>query len=403
MPSFICKVGTSDGRVVEREFESGSRELLREHLQEQGFYVFEVRRRYLLGAMRKVGAHGGWSSRRFLSFNQELLVLLKAGLPIIQVLDTLLERQESGGMQEVLVAVREDIRGGASLSESLGKFPRYFPHLFIASIRAGEKTGDLPVTINRYIEYQKRLEEMKAKVKNASFYPLLLTVAVVLVVMFLMLFVVPRFSQIYADANVQLPLMTRIVVGAANGLTDYLPMLLAALVLAILLLRTFLASAKGAFKFDGWKLKLPFFGAMLSEYALLSFCRTLGTTLQSGIPVVQALQMSRGTLNNRVLERAIVQATRRVEEGMGLSESFDKAGFFPNISLRMISVGETGGSLPEMLSDVADYYESEVQRRLDRLTTLIEPLMMAGMGLIIGGIVVSMYFPIFQLAGTVSG
>lgn len=403
MPSFLCKIGTSDGRVVEREFESDSSELLREHLVEQGFFVFEVRRRYLQGVLRKVGAHGGWSSRRFLSFNQELMVLLKAGLPILQVLDTLLDKQESGNMQEVLGAVREDIRGGASLSETLGKFPHFFPHLYVASVKAGERTGDLPVTIGRYIEYQKRLEIMKAKVKNASFYPMLLTGAVILVVFFLMLFVVPRFSQIYADANVQLPLMTRIVIGAANGLTDFFPVFVAVVVGLIVVLRTFFATEKGAFWLDGAKLRLPFFGRMLSEYALLSFCRTLGTTLLSGIPVVQALQMARGTLDNRVLEREIVQATRRVEEGMGLSESFERAGFFPNIALRMIAVGETGGSLPEMLTDVSDYYESEVERRLDRLTTLIEPLMMAGMGLIIGGIVVSMYFPIFQLAGTVSG
>jgi len=403
MPSFVCKIGTSDGRVVEQEFESGSRELLREHLREQGFYVFEIRRRYFQGLAQSVGARGGWSSRRFLSFNQELMVLLKAGLPILQVLDTLLDHQESGGMHEVLNAIREDIRGGSSLSEALGKFPRAFPHLYIASVKAGERTGELPVTIGRYIEYQKRLEIMKAKVKNASFYPMLLVIAVVLVVFFLMLFVVPRFSQIYADANVQLPLMTRIVIGIANGMTEFLPLLIAAVVVLGILLRTFLASDKGAFWFDGFKLKLPFFGPLLGEYALLSFCRTLGTTLLSGIPVIQSLQMARGTLNNRALEREIVLATRRVEEGMGLSESFERAGFFPNIALRMISVGEAGGSLPEMLADVAEYYESEVERRLDRLTTLIEPLMMAGMGLVIGGIVVSMYFPIFQLAGTVGG
>jgi type IV pilus assembly protein PilC len=306
-------------------------------------------------------------------------------------------------MQEVLMAIRQDIKGGNSLSESLAKFPRHFPQLYISSIRAGEKTGDLPVTLERYIGYQKRVETIKARVKNATFYPMLLTGAVVLVVLFLMLYVVPTFSQIYADANVKLPLLTRLLIATANGMVGFFPLFLAGLVVAVLLLRLFLKSEKGAFLFDRMKLRVPFFGPLLSEYALLSFCRTLGTILLSGIPIVQALQMSRGTLNNRLLEREIILATRRIEEGMSLSESFDRAGFFPNIALRMIAVGETGGSLPVMLSDVSEYYESEVERRLDRLTTLVEPVMMASMGLLIGGIVVAMYVPIFQLAGTVGG
>lgn len=401
MPTFICKIGTSDGRVIEREFESGSSELLREHLQEQGFYVFNMRRQYFQGVWSSSGAQTVWSSRRFLSFNQELLVLLKAGLPILQVLDTLLDRQESGGMQEVLMSIREDIRGGNSLSEALSKFPKNFPQLYISSIRAGEKTGDLPVTLERYIGYQKRVETIKARVKNATFYPMLLTGAVVVVVLFLMLYVVPSFSQIYGDANVQLPLMTRVLIATADGMVDFFPFLLAILVGLVILIRVFLKSEKGAFLYDRLKLKIPFFGPLFSEYALLSFCRTLGTVLLSGIPIVQALQMSRGTLNNRMLEGEIIQATRRIEEGMNLSDSFDRAGFFPTIALRMIAVGETGGSLPVMLSDVSEYYESEVERRLDRLTTLVEPVMMASMGLLIGGIVVAMYVPIFQLAGTV--
>ncbi|TYO98734.1 type IV pilus assembly protein PilC [Geothermobacter ehrlichii] len=401
MPTFICKIGTSDGRVVEREFEAVNSAMLREQLEEQGFYVFQIRRAFLAGLTRGGGRRRGWSSRRFLSFNQEFLVLLKAGLPIIQIFDTLLERQEGGMMQEVLRAIREDVKAGTSLSDALGKFPRFFPHLYVASVRAGERTGDLPITLVRYIEYQKRIEAIKARVRNATFYPMLLTGFVVLVVLFLMLYVVPSFSQIYADAKVELPLMTRILIAVANGMVGALPLLVGGLVLLVVSLRSLLMTERGVFFFDRLKLRIPFFGALLTEYALLSFCRTLATILLSGVPIVKALQMSRGTLNNRVLETAVVQAIRRVEEGMSLSESFDRCGFFPNIALRMVAVGEKGGSLPEMLADVADYYESEVERRLDRLTTMIEPVMMASMGLLIGGIVVAMYFPIFQLAGTV--
>ncbi len=401
MPTFICKIGTSDGRVLEKEFEARSRELLRESLQEQGFYVFAIRQQLLLSLLGGGVGQGRWTSRRFLSFNQELLVLLRSGLPILQVLDTILERLETGGMLQVLREIREDIRGGSSISEAFGKFPKYFPQLYIASIRAGERTGDLPETIARYIAYQKRVEVVKTKVKNAAFYPVLLTIAVVLVVLFLMLYVVPRFSQIYADANVELPLMTRMLVATANGLTSGLPVLIPLVVGGAVAVRLFLRSERGALLFDRFKLKVPFFGDLLIEYALLSFCRTLGTVLASGIPIVQSLQMSRGTLNNRVLETRMSHAVRRIEEGASVSEAFEQAGYFPNLALRMIAVGETGGALADMLGDVADYYEGQVEQRLERLTSLIEPVMMASMGLLIGGIVIAMYFPIFQLAGTV--
>jgi len=401
MPTFHCKIGAADGRVLDKEFEAGSRDLLRESLQEQGFQVFSIRRHRFQSLRGSKAFQGRWSSRRFMAFNQELLVLLRSGLPILQALDTILERVEAGGMLQMLRDVREDIRGGSALSDAFGKFPRFFPALYIASIRAGERTGDLPITLERFIVYQKRVEAIKTKVKNAAFYPSLLTIAVVIVVLFLMLYVVPRFAQIYADANVQLPLATRLLIAATHGLTAGLPLLIPLFAAGVVLLRLFLQSERGGLLADRTKLRLPLFGRMLSEYALLSFCRTLGTLLASGIPIIQALKMSRGTLNNRVLEGQMSLATRRVEEGASVSAAFDQAGFFPAIALRMISVGEAGGSLAAMLGDVAEYYESEVEQRLERLTTLIEPVMMASMGLLIGGIVIAMYIPIFQLAGTV--
>lgn len=401
MASFSCKIGTDDGRILEKDFEAGSRRQLRDSLEEQGFQVFSIRRRLLDVLPGLTGARAGWTGRRFLSFNQELIVLLRSGLPILQVLDTILSRMEAGHMADALRDIRESIRGGDSLSEAFGKFPQLFPHLYLASIKAGERTGDLPITLTRYVAYQKRVETIRSKIKNAAFYPLLLTISVFAVVLFLMLFVVPRFTQVYADANVELPLMTRILVACANGLGSSLPVLLPVLLLLVILASMFLRTERGALLLDRIKLALPFIGTLTREYSLLSFCRTLGTTLSSGIPIVPALKMSRATLNNRVYEARMLVATRRVEEGTSFAEALEQTGFFTGIALRMIAVGETGGSLPEMLNDVADYYESEVEYRLERLTSLIEPAMMVSMGLLIGGIVVAMYFPIFQLAETV--
>ncbi len=399
MSTFRCKIGTSDGRVLEKEFEADSREALQESLEEQGFFVFKVSKAPLRWFTR--GAGGGTAGRRFLSFNQEMLVLLRSGLPILQVLDTLVERMEAGGLLNTLLDIRTDVKGGSALSDAFGRFPKMFPPLYVASLRAGEQSGDLPVTLGRFIAYQKRVEAIRAKVRSATFYPALLALAVTVVLGFLMLYVIPSFTQVYADASVELPLATRLVIAVANGLVTGLPVWAPLLIVALFLARGYARTANGAMLADRVKLRLPFFGDLIREYALSTFCRTFATTLASGIPIVQAMQMSRGTLNNRVLEKNLGMAVNRIQEGARISEALEQSGDFPIIALRMIGVGETSGSLVDMLNDVSEYYESEVERRLDRLTTIIEPLMMLTMGLLIGGIVVAMYIPIFQLAGTV--
>ena len=400
MSTYRCKIGTSDGRVLEKEFEAESREALQESLEEQGFFVFKVRRASLQW-FSKGPSGGSLSGRRFLSLNQEMLVLIRSGLPILQVLDTLVDRMEAGVLLNTLQEIRTDVKGGNSLSESFGRFPKMFPQLYVASLQAGEQSGDLPITLARYIEYQKRVEAIKAKVRSATFYPALLAIAVSVVLGFLLLYVIPSFTQVYADANLQLPLLTRIVIALANGLVAGLPVWVPTLLISFFLLRAYTRTNRGALLFDKTKLRLPFFGALLSEYALSTFCRTFAITMASGLPIVQAMQMSRGTLNNRVLEQGLAAAVNRIQEGSQVSEALEQTGHFPIFALRMIGVGETSGSLADMLTDVSDYYEDEVERRLDRLTTMVEPLMMMTMGLLIGGIVVAMYIPIFQMAGTV--
>ncbi|AMV72781.1 type II secretion system F family protein [Desulfuromonas carbonis] len=401
MPTYLCKLGTVDGRVLEKEFEASNQELLRENLETQGFFVFRIRKRLFRSLIPAQLFRRRLNSRRFLALNQELLVLLRSGLPILQVLDVLIERMEPGLMLDLFREVREDIKGGSSLSESFGKFPKIFPPLYIASFKAGEKTGDLVLTLGRFIAYQKRIEVLKGKIRSASFYPLLVTIAVVAVLSFLIFYVIPSFTQIYADANVELPLATRLLIGFSKGAVRSLPVTLPLLAAVALLLRGFLRTERGGLLVDRARLVLPFFGGLFADYALSSFCRTLGTTLSSGIPMVPALRMSGGTLNNRVLERSLGLVVRRVEEGTSLSAALEPSRIFPLIALRMVGIGETSGALAEMLTDVADFYEGEVEKRLDRLTTMIEPLMMLGMGLLVGGVVVAMYLPIFQMAGTV--
>jgi type IV pilus assembly protein PilC len=401
MPTYLCKLGTVDGRVLEKEFEASNRDLLRDNLESQGFFVFRIRKLVFRSLVPSQLFRPRLNSRRFLGFNQELLVLLRSGLPILQILDVLIERMESGFMLDVFRDIRDDIKAGSSLSEAFNKFPKVFPPLYIASFKAGERTGDLVLTLGRFIAYQKRTEALKGKIRNASFYPLLLTLAVAAVLSFLIFYVIPTFTQIYADAKVQLPLATRLLLGFSRGAVSSLPLVIPLLVFGLLLLRGFLRSERGLLLIDRIKLGLPFFGELFSSYSLSAFCRTLGTTLSSGLPMVPALRMSGGTLNNGVLERRLGAVIQRVEEGGSLSGALEPSRIFPLIALRMVGIGETSGALADMLTDVADYYEGEVEKRLDRLTTMIEPLMMLVMGLLVGGVVVAMYLPIFQMASTV--
>ncbi|BCG48098.1 Predicted secretion system W protein GspF-like [Citrifermentans bremense] len=400
MPVFTCKIGASDGKVLVKELDAVNAVLLRQSLEEQGYVVFELRKKpfqFLLESgigRKKIG------NKELLLFNQELLVLLKAGLPILQALDTILE-SGGGKLNEILSAIREDVKGGIALSAAFEKFPRVFPHLYIASIRAGERTGDLPQTIRRYIAFLKRTEGFRGKVIGALIYPAILVTVAAVAVSLLLIYVVPTFSTIYADSGAALPMPTQILINFTGLLRHYLPLLLLLVAGGVAAFRRWRQTESGRYTVDGFKIKTPLLGAITSRYALAGFTRTLATVLGSGIPIVEAMRMSVGTLNNKVLERGLLLAVHRVEEGSKLSTALEGMKLMPPLALRMLTVGETTGSLEEMLSDIADYFEEEIERDLHVLTTSIEPAIMIVMGVLIGGIIVTMYLPIFKIASTV--
>ena len=400
MSIFTCKIGSSDGKIAVKEFDAVSSDLLRQSLEEQGYVVFELRKKplqFLLDTgigRKKVG------NKELLLFNQELLVLLKAGLPIIQALDTILD-SGSGKLNEILSAIREDVKGGVAFSSAFEKYPRVFPHLYIASIQAGERTGDLPQTIRRYIAFLKRTEGFRGKIIAALFYPIILIGVAAIAITVLLIYVVPTFSNIYADSGSALPLPTQMLIGFTGFLKRYLLLFVGLGFAGLVIFRRWSETETGRFAVDGMKIKPPFLGALATRYAVAGFTRTLGTVLGSGIPIVEAMRMSVGTLNNKVLERGLLNAVHRVEEGSKLSSALESIRLMPPLALRMLSVGETTGSLEEMLADISDYFEDEIERNLQVLTTAIEPAIMIVMGVVIGVIIITMYLPIFKIANTV--
>jgi len=401
MPLFRCKIGSADGKIIEKEFEAASADILKQNLSSQGLFVFSISKKPLQFLWNKGAYRRKIDTKGLITFNQELLVLIKAGLPIIQALDTILERIETGRLAEVLEIIRDDIKGGSSLSDAFERHPSAFSHLYIASIRAGERTGDLPQTIKRYITFLKKTEGFKKKVITALFYPAILISVAFMAVTLLLVYVVPTFSQIYADAGSQLPTPTLILIGFTSILKKFFPLLVAACFLAMYLFRKWISTESGRVKLDDFNLRIPVLGDIFSKYAIVSFTRTLATIIESGIPIVESLKMSVGTLNNKILERRLSAAIRRVEEGVSLSVAIDGAKLMPTLALRMLSVGESTGSLEEMLEGISDYFEEELDQQLQLLSTAIEPAIMVIMGVVIGTIIVTMYLPVFKLGGTV--
>jgi type IV pilus assembly protein PilC len=403
MALFTCKLGSSDGRVIVKEFEAISRETLRQTLEEQGYFVFEVKKKPFQFLWDKGIARKKVSNKELLTFNQELLVLIKAGLPIVHAFDTILERAGKGKLAEILKDVREDIKGGTGLSDAFEKFPAAFSHLYVASIRAGEKTGDLPLTIKRYINFTKRAEGLRKKVLASLFYPAILVTVAVIAVTILLIVVVPTFSKIYADSGAQLPVPTQILISFTTVLRRYFLLFIAILAVSIGMFRRWSATEWGRYKVDSMKLRLPLLGKVFAKYSVSGFTRTFATVIGSGIPIVESLKMSVGTLNNKVLERKLLEAVVRVEEGTSLSVALESVKLMPPLAIRMLGVGETTGALEEMLGDISEYFEEEIDEHLHILTTAIEPAIMIVMGVIVGTIIITMYLPIFKIAGTVGG
>ncbi|MHB8057682.1 MAG: type II secretion system F family protein, partial [Desulfuromonadaceae bacterium] len=310
-------------------------------------------------------------------------------------------RHDSGALYEVLIQVREDVKAGAALSVAMEKHGRAFPHLYVASIRAGERTGDLPQTIRRYIEYLKRVGTLRKKIVSAMFYPAILVVFAFLAITLLLLYVIPTFSQVYADSGSQLPALTQFLITFTQLLKRYFVFVIALGIVLLAVFRTWINSEEGRYAFDRFKLTVPLAGDIFTKYSVAGFTRTLATVLGSGIPIIESLRMSIGTLNNVFMEKRLFEAVRFIEEGGRLSVALERINIMPPLALRMLGVGESTGSLEDMLIDVSSYLEDELEERMHLLTTAIEPAIMLIMGVVIGVIIIAMYLPIFKIAGTV--
>jgi len=402
MAVFAYRVARSDGSTIHGHIEGDNESLVRARLESQGLLVFNLQPRGIASVKTELSwSWGKLPLEQFLVFNQELMALVKSGLPILRIWDLLIERAGHAGFQRTLRDVREDIRGGASASEALAKHPRYFPELYVATVKAGEQSGNLPEVLQRYVAYLKLMVGLRQKVKKAISYPIVLIGIGLAVVGFLLTYVMPTFVSVYGDSAKTLPWATQVLLDVvAHAESLLLP---AAVVLAGLMLgmRAYYATSAGKLAIDRLVLKLPFVGQIAVEHNTVQLTRTLGTILAGGTPLVDALQGARGAVSNRWISQEMIGAVNEIREGATLADALDRPAVLPRLAIEMLSVGEETGSLDTMLRDISEFYEADLDTRLIQLTTWIEPALLLVMGALVGGIVIVMYLPVFEMAGTV--
>ena len=388
---------------MEGRAEGEDEQAVRAQLEGQGFLVFRLQRR---GARPAFLDTHLWVRRtvplqELLVFNQEFLALVKAGLPILKVWDLLIERTRRPAFHATLRTVRQDIRGGSSMADALSRHPVTFSELYIASVRAGEQSGNLPEVLQRYIAYLKLIIGLRQKMMKALAYPAFLVVVGAAVVVFLLTYVLPIFSTVYGESATSLPPATKALIAFVQALQAHLVPAAAAVACLAVGMRLWVRTQAGRAVWDQTLLAFPIIGEALVNHHTIQFSRTLATVLAAGTPLVTALQIVRGAVSNRFLAAGLVRTTERVREGGALAAALAEDKVLPKLALEMIAVGEETGSLETMLRDVAELYEGDLDQRLNQLTTWIEPALLLIMGVTVGVIVIVMYLPVFQMAGTV--
>ncbi len=400
---FAYRAARADGTTFDGHIEGDDEQLVRTKLEADGLFVFRVSRQggRTFSPTLSLAAWHRLPMQEFMIFNQELLALVKAGLPVLRVWDLLIERTQRAAFREALQGVRQDIRGGASASEALARHPQYFTDLYLATIRAGEQAGNLPEVLQRYIVYLKLMIGLRQKVTKALAYPAFLIIVGVAVVGFLLSYVIPTFVSVYGESARSLPTATRVLISLIHiGQAHLIPVMIILGILAIAG-RSWYRTAGGRFTVDRQLLRMPVIGPILVKHHTIQFTRTMATVLSGGTPLVDALEISRGAISNRSVSRGLATAATEIREGSTLASALERPQILPKLAIEMLSVGEETGSLEPMLRDIAEFYDGDLDVRLTQLTTWIEPVLLLVMGIVVGGIVIIMYLPIFQMAETI--
>ncbi len=395
MPVFAYR-GRSAAGAVAGEIEADDRPGAVAALRSKGVVATSVQERQAKAAApKKVG--GSVKDKDLAIYTRQFSTMVDAGLPIAQCLSILSEQSDSKTLREVTGRIAREVEGGATLAESFRKYPKVFDDLFTNMLQVGESGGVLDVVLQRLSGYIEKAAKLKAKVKGAMVYPVTIIGVAMLVIIFMMIFVIPTFAKMFQGLGADLPVPTKIVMFISEFTQRYVIFMVLAIAGMIYAIKRYYATDQGSKVIDAFLLKIPVIGMLIRKVAVARFTRTLGTLISSGVPILEGLLITARSAGNRVVEREVMGARTAVTSGRTLSEPLRGSSVFPPMVVHMISVGENTGALDQMLQKIADFYDDEVDTAVTALTSLLEPMMIVFLGVVVGGLVVAMYLPIFKL------
>jgi type IV pilus assembly protein PilC len=395
VPAFVWKGKTRDGKVVSGERVADSKEAVMQLLRRDQILVSSVKEKGKELSLPKLG--GGVPSKDLAIFTRQFSVMIDAGLPLVQCLEILGGQQENKTFAKILQQTRMDVEGGASLADAMKKHPKAFDDLYTNMIAAGEAGGILDTILKRLATYIEKNVKLKAQVKGAMVYPIAVLGIAGIVIAVILWKVIPTFASMFAGLNAELPLPTRFVIALSNWFVRLLPFIVIGIVLGVVAFRRYYATHGGRRVIDKMILKAPIFGTLMQKIAVARFCRTLSTLIASGVPILDGLEITARTAGNAIVEDAIMAVRKGVESGLTVAQPLRESKVFPSMVVQMIGVGEQTGALDAMLGKIADFYEEEVDQAVANMLTLMEPVMILFLGVSVGGIVISMYLPLFDL------
>src|SRR5215831_9075788 len=404
---YRCRLGTPGGEIIEGIYVADNEARLRREFEDKGLYVLGIQqagRRALAGFhLPELPRRRKVASREFIVFNQELATLLKAGMPLVQSLDILRRRVANPIFKGVLDDVHERVRAGSALSEAFEAHGSLFPGVYTASLLAGEKSGNLEQVLRRYVSYVKVVSGVKRKTISALVYPAILVVLSLCVVTIIVVKVVPEFGAFYNQFGKELPWSTRAIVAVSAFVTTYYYLILAVAAGAALAFYAWIKQPGQRRRLDRLILRVPMLGPIAQKFSTSQGSRTLATLLGGGIPLVNALEVTSRSLANQHMAAELMSASQQVREGRALAAALQDSGMFPDVAIKMVEVGESTGALQEMLNSLSDFYDEEIDTNLGRFITIVEPALLVVMGVVIAGLLLSLYMPLFNLSSALSG
>lgn len=388
------------GKRIKGEMEAASVAFVNATLRRQGINPTKVRKRStgLFAATRKKKI----TPKDIAVFTRQLATMLAAGIPVAQAFDIVGKGHENPSMQDLIISIKNDIESGTNMTAALSKHPRYFDALYCNLVQAGEQAGILDTILDKVATYKEKIEAIKGKIKSALFYPTAVIVVAFIITAVLLVFVIPQFESLFQGFGADLPALTRMVINLSRNFQENWYLIIGGIIITVVTATySYKRSVKAQHTMDRLLLRAPVIGVIVKKATIARFARTLGTMFAAGVPLVEALDSVAGASGNRVYYEGTIAIKADVSTGMQLQAAMNSTGLFPNMVVQMVAIGEESGELDAMLGKVADFYEAEVDDAVAGLSSLLEPIIMAFLGVVIGGLVIAMYLPIFKLAGTV--